>query len=108
MTRNITHVHATKNSTELRNSVHVDPIVKFKVSKKSDWLIDRTTHFPGEYQKHTIGEEKTKLLSEISTKKLENFNDHWESGRSRWLNMSLNMRNFFYLSSKFKKRDLDL
>ena len=75
MTRNITHVHATKNSTELRNSVHVDPIVKFKVSKKSDWLIDRTTHFPREYKKHTIGEEKTKLLSEISTKKLENFND---------------------------------
>ena len=72
MTRNITHVHATKNSTELPDNVHVDPIVKFKVSKKSDWLIDRTTHFPREYKKHTIGEEKTKLLSEISTKKLEN------------------------------------
>ena len=35
MTRDITHVHATKNSTELRKSVHVDPIVKFKVSKKT-------------------------------------------------------------------------
>ena len=43
--------------------------------KKRDWLIDQTPYFPREYQKHTIGEEKTKLLSEISTKKLENFND---------------------------------
>ena len=40
--------------------------------KKRDWLIDQTPYFPREYQKHTIGEEKTKLLSEISTKKLEN------------------------------------
>ena len=44
-------------------------------SLKSDWLIDRTTHFPREYQKHTIRKEETKLLSEISTRKLENFND---------------------------------
>ena len=43
--------------------------------KKRDWLIDQTPYFPHEYQKHTIGEEKTKLLSEISTKKLEKFND---------------------------------
>ena len=40
--------------------------------KKRDWLIDQTPYFPREYQKHTIGEGKTKLLSEISTKKLEN------------------------------------
>ena len=68
MTRNITHVHATRNSTEPRNSVHVDPIVKFKVSKKSDWLIDRTTHFLREYQKHTIGEEKKTSLRNIDEK----------------------------------------
>ena len=35
MTRNISHVHATKNSTELPNNVHVDLIVKFKVSKEA-------------------------------------------------------------------------
>ena len=35
MTRNISHVHATKNSTEPPNNVHADPIVKFKVSKEA-------------------------------------------------------------------------
>ena len=49
------------------------PIVK--VPKKRDWLIDQITHVSREYQKHTIGEGKTKLVSEILTKKLENFND---------------------------------
>ena len=75
MTRDITHVHATKNSTELRKSVHVDPIVKFKVSKKtplvnwSDPVLP--TWIPKTY--HRGGKDKTSLRN--IDEKTRKFND---------------------------------
>ena len=89
----MTHLHATENSTELRKSVHVNPIVKSRSLKKRDWLIDQIMHVPREYQKHRGGKDKTSRNIDENLRKFKwpGFVDilFWQSARSRWLNMSL-------------------